>query len=152
MKKLIVSAALGSLILASTAGAQQRDPIADQIDYRQSVYTLVAAHFGPIGAMMRGRADFDLAALQSNANTLAAITPLALNAFTLESHGENSDALPGIWENRADFDEKMNNLQMGMAGLAEAAQTATGIDDMKEAFGNVGGTCKACHDEYRADH
>jgi len=91
MKKLIVSAVLGSLILASSVGAQQRDPIQDQIKYRQSVYVLLSSHFGPIGAMMRGRADFDLAALQSNAATLEAIAPLALNAFTLESHGEGSD-------------------------------------------------------------
>jgi cytochrome c556 len=151
MRKLIVSAALGSLLITSIADAQERDPIQAEIKYRQAVYTLIGAHFGPIGAMMRGRADFDLAAVQSNATTLSAVAPLAVNSFTLESHAENSDALSAIWENRADFDEKMNNLQMGVAGFAEAAATATGVDDLREAFGNVGGTCKACHDDYRAE-
>ncbi|MBT5032246.1 MAG: cytochrome c [Proteobacteria bacterium] len=151
MKKLIVGAALGSMLIAGTANAQQRDPVQSAIKYRQAVYTLVGAHFGPIGAMMRGNVDFNIDEVRANAASLAGVVPLALNAFKIESLADNSDALPGIWQNQADFDEKMSALQMAVPAFAEAAASASGADDLREAFGAVGSACRGCHEEYRAD-
>ncbi|QJE72975.1 cytochrome c [Aerophototrophica crusticola] len=58
-----------------------------------------------------------------------------------------SEALPAIWTNMADFEAKNASFQAAAKKLAAVNFTdkaATGA-----AFGEVGGTCKACHDSYK---
>jgi cytochrome c556 len=58
-------------------------------------------------------------------------------------------ALPEIWENLADFQEKYGALGAAATGLAEVA--GDGLDPMRAAFGPVGAACGACHDSYQAE-
>ena len=46
-----------------------------------------------------------------------------------------------------DFGKKFMDMQAAADAMAEAA--GQGPDAMKAALGNLGGTCKACHKEYR---
>jgi cytochrome c556 len=64
--------------------------------------------------------------------------------------GATTDAKPEIWTNRADFDAKMEDFRREAAALAAAAK---GGDEaaIKAQFAKTGGTCKACHDQYKAD-
>ena len=56
-----------------------------------------------------------------------------------------SGASPKIWENKADFDKRLD--EMGtLAGKAGGSKT---VDEFKTGFGALGGTCKSCHDLYR---
>jgi cytochrome c556 len=72
----------------------------------------------------------------------------------MRGFGDGSDkgttrAKPEIWENKADFESKMNDLKTAAAALQK---TTTGGD--REAItadvGAVGKACKACHDEYKS--
>jgi len=59
-------------------------------------------------------------------------------------------AKPEIWQNPQDFAAKAHNFQV--AAQAFNAVAATGdINAMKARFADLGGTCKACHDKYRAE-
>ena len=48
-----------------------------------------------------------------------------------------------------DFQDKLNNFR---AAAAELAETASGGDPdaIREKFLATGGSCKACHDEYKS--
>lgn len=61
-----------------------------------------------------------------------------------------SEALPAIWQNRADFDKKLAAFQ---AESKNFATIAAGGDKaaIGKQLGVVGGTCKACHDSYKGD-
>ena len=55
-----------------------------------------------------------------------------------------------IWENMEDFSAKMDDLRSTSAAL----QTAAASGDRKaigKAVGDVGQSCKACHDEYKSE-
>lgn len=57
-------------------------------------------------------------------------------------------ALPAIWEDNAAFLERYVALQ----DAAAAMQTAAGTDlaALQGALGGLGGTCQACHQQFRA--
>ena len=61
---------------------------------------------------------------------------------------EGTRALPAIWENQADLGAKWSALGEAAKGLQAAAGTDAAA--IGAALGAVGGTCKACHDAYRA--
>ena len=58
-------------------------------------------------------------------------------------------AKPAIWENPDDFAEKLAAFRTEAAALAVAAKTGDQAAATAQ-FKKTGGTCKACHDEYKA--
>jgi cytochrome c556 len=59
-------------------------------------------------------------------------------------------ALPAIWEKPEDFAAKDRDLREAAAALNAAAQ-AGDLSQIKARFADLGKTCKACHDTYRAE-
>lgn len=55
-----------------------------------------------------------------------------------------------IWQKPEDFAAKMKAFQSASAGLNAAAQGGNAAS-VTAAFGNLGKSCKACHDSYRTD-
>lgn len=59
-------------------------------------------------------------------------------------------ALPAIWEKPEDFASKDRNLQQAAQALKEAADSGD-VSAIQARFADLGKTCKACHDSYRAE-
>ena len=68
--------------------------------------------------------------------------------FPTGSGTGDTKAKPDIWNNKADFDSKFKNFETASLKLVEVAQ-AGDAKALGAQFGQVGGTCKACHDAYR---
>ena len=95
----------------------------------------------------------DMAAIQAAAASVPAETATMADWFPEGSgpaSGVKTDALPVIWESKADFDSKMADFKAAAATLDTAAQGGD-IAAITEAFKATGATCKACHQTYRAD-
>lgn len=60
----------------------------------------------------------------------------------------NGDALPVIWEKPTEFKAEQDKFLAAVDKLNAAAQTGK-LDDIKVAVGEVGASCKACHDTFR---
>lgn len=71
-------------------------------------------------------------------------------AGTGPESGVETDALPIIWEETADFNEKVAAMQEAAAKLDATAQGGD-VAAIATAFKTTGGTCKSCHDKYRLD-
>ncbi len=98
MKKLnSVATALLALMLALPATAQFAKP-EDAIKYRKASFTVMAAHFGRVGAMASGRAPYDAKAAAENADIAAAMAKLPWAAFTEGSDKGETRAKPDIWK------------------------------------------------------
>ena len=151
MKKAL-SIALAALALASAAPAMaQFQKPEDAVKYRKASFTVMAAHFSRIGAMANGKAPFDAKAAQESADIVAVMSKLPWEAFGAGTDkGAPNRAKPEIWAERAKFDEGAKKMQDEMAKLNAAAKSGS-LDAIKAAFGPVGGTCKACHDDFRAE-
>jgi cytochrome c556 len=59
-------------------------------------------------------------------------------------------ALPAIWEKPEDFAMKDRNLREAATALNAAAQSGD-LSQINARFADLGKTCKACHDNYRAE-
>jgi cytochrome c556 len=150
MKKLFTAAtAMLALMLALPAAAQFAKP-EDAIKYRKASFTVMAAHFGRVGAMASGRAPYDAKAAAENADIAAAMAKLPWAAFTDGSDKGDTRAKPEIWKDSAKFKEASDKMQAEMVKLSAAAK-AGNVDALKTAFGPAAATCKGCHDNFRKE-
>jgi cytochrome c556 len=137
--------------LASLPAAAQFQKPEDAIKYRQSAFTVMANHFGRIAAMAQGRVPFDAKVAAENADIVLTMSKLPYQAF-----GEGTDkglpqrAKPEVWKEQPKFKAAAEKMQAEVVKLDAAAKTGN-LDAIKAAVGAVGGSCKACHDDFRAD-
>ncbi len=145
---LVAVASVAGLLTALPAAAQFQKP-EDAVKYRKAGMTMIAAHFGRIGAMASGRAPYDAAAAAVNADVVAYVARLPFAGFVEGTAGtEKGAAKANVWSERAKFDAAAKEMQDATAALAAAAKT-NNLDALKAAFGKAGGTCKSCHDDFR---
>lgn len=146
--KTLAATALAStaVLFTGVASAQQFNKAEDAIDYRQSAFTILAKHFGTLGAMANNKMPFDAKVAAENADVLAAVANLPWAAFGPGTEGGKSK--PAIWKEKAQFDEKQQQFQAEAGKLVAAAKTGD-LDKLKAAFGPAAQTCKSCHDAYK---
>ncbi|HYW57218.1 MAG TPA: cytochrome c [Polaromonas sp.] len=150
MKALACLAVAATMFtMAAPAAAQFAKP-EDAIKYRQSALTVMAAHFGRVGAMANGRVPFDAKVAAENADIVADMAKLPWAGFMAGSDKGNTKAKPEIWTEQAKFKEHSDKLVAESTKLAAAAKTGN-LDNLKTAFAATAGTCKACHDAYRKE-
>ena len=150
MKKTIaLTGMLAALACALPAQAQFAKP-EDAIKYRKAGFTLMAAHFGRLGAMAQGRVPFDAKVAAENAEVLATVAKLPWAAFGEGTDKGETRAKPEIWKESAKFKEAADKNMAEVAKLVAAAKTGN-LDNLKAAFGSAAPTCKACHDNFRKD-
>ena len=142
----------GALILAAMclpAQAQFAKP-EDAIKYRKASFTVMAAHFGRLGAMANGRSPYDAKAAADNADVVATLSKLPWAAFGEGTDKGDTRAKPEIWKEAAKYKEAADKMQAEIVKLNTAAK-AGNIDALKVAFGPAAASCKACHDNFRKD-
>ncbi|QIB35404.1 c-type cytochrome [Ancylobacter pratisalsi] len=132
---------LSLVALATTAVVAQ----SDVVKQREALMKEYGKATKAAGGMLRGAAPFDLATVQA---TLALYVKNAkeLKPLFPEGSGEGTDALPAIWEKKAEFDGLLDKL----ATDADAARaTITDEASFKANFPTVIRTCGTCHDSFR---
>lgn len=143
-----MSAAL-AFMLATPAQAQFAKP-EDAIKYRKASLTVMAAHFGRLGAMANGRVPYDAKAAAENAEVVSALAKLPWAAFGEGTDKGDTRAKPEIWKESAKFKEASDKMVAEVGKLNTAAK-AGNLDALKAAFGPAAASCKACHDNFRKD-
>lgn len=143
---IAVAAALGTGGIASAQDART----AQQVKLRQSAYTVLGAQMGVMGAMASGRAPYDANAFRLAAERAAFIATYVPELFPAGSITPNSKAKPELWQQTAEFQRLMRDMQSKTANLANVAR-GSDFEAMKAALGATGASCKACHDKYKAD-
>ena len=151
MKKMLLAALATTATLASLPAAAQFQKPEDAIKYRQSAFTVMAAHFGRVGAMANGRVPFDAKAVADNMVIVNDLARLPLTAFGAGTDkGAPHRAKPEIWGDAAKFKAAADKMVAEIAKL-DAAAKGGNQDAIKTAFGAAGATCKGCHDDFRAE-
>lgn len=141
--------AVATVSLSAPAMAQFQKP-EDAIKYRKAAMTVMAAHFGRIGAMASGKAPFDAKVAMDNAALVEILSKLHFAGFVPGTDKGETRALPAIWTEQAKFNAAAEKMQGEVAKLAAAAKTGN-LDSVKTAFGAAGQSCKACHDDFRKE-
>lgn len=155
MNKLMACTA--GLLLAGTASlaVAQVSP-EDQIEFRKAGYSFMSWNMGKIKAqVVEGSVPYDQAQVAAAANAIAGIANSGMGALygpgTEQSVGEEKTRVkPEFFTQKEEvakvaiaFNQAANNLAKVAAGGDKAA--------IAQAFGEVGKSCKGCHDKFRMD-
>jgi cytochrome c556 len=151
-------AVLGCLLLSLAACGQQgatgaAAPVDDSPEYQAFQFRTGLMHaltwkVGKLRGMAQGDIPVDNTAALKNARDVAALAGMLADGFIPNSAVKGSGALPDIWKNFADFQQKATDLQTAATGLADAAQ-ANGFEAAKGMVQAVGQSCGGCHRPYR---
>jgi len=146
---LAFSAAVASPVVA------QMD-VGDQIETRQSAFTFAAWNMGKIKAQaIDGDVTYNEQQMLAAANAIASVANSGLGALfgpgTAMDENDNTKLKPEFF----DEPEKAREVAIGFAQTATKLQeiAANGGDKAAIAaqFSEVGKSCKACHDAFRAE-
>ncbi|MDM7859842.1 cytochrome c [Alteromonas sp. ASW11-36] len=160
MKKLTLLAAAASIAIGSIAfigsataeEAKSERQAANATQFRQALFQLIRSNMGPLGGMARGDIPMNADVIATNAVRLEQLGMMIPDYMATDTtgFGVDTEALPKIWENMDDFTAKANDLVE--ASRALQAVVLAGDDSLyRGAIGDVGKTCKACHDAYKAE-
>jgi len=147
-KALLLTAALAVLPAASFAA-----DLEEIVEARQGYYSLLGANMAALVSMVKGETEYDGAAAQTYADNMKTLTQY--NVGHLFAPGTSKDDMPGktralakIWEDGAGVQEK----GMAFVNAVENLDAKAGLDkaELAKAVQQLGGTCKGCHDDYRA--
>ena len=144
MRRIVLAFIAATIAIgASAVGAQNVDVIKE----RQKLLKDMSKATKPVGAMFKGEAEFDLAQVQAALKAIQETAPRLPTLFPDDSKtGGDTEALPVIWDEKADFENRFKKLA-DAAKAAEASITdeVTFPDTWKEVMGN----CSSCHKTYR---
>lgn len=150
MKSTLIACTLGATLTALSISAPAlADRAEDAIKYRQGVFTAFRWHFGAMGAMVRGKMEYDAQQFAHHATQLAALTRMPREGFIDGSDFGDTAAKAELWENLDDVNARFDKLMSDADALL--AVTGGSLDDVRPAFGAVAKNCKGCHDNYKEE-
>ena len=146
MKKTVLLVTL--LLGAACVNADSMKP-EDSVEYRQSAFRLMGFQLNVLNPMHRSQAySEDEFAYRSD--MLSRLATLALEGFTEESKSIDSRTSVRVWDNREDFDQRMQDFIEVTANMAEASK-AGNDRETRDLFRQTLQSCRSCHDQYRLD-
>ncbi|MGQ7844519.1 c-type cytochrome [Granulosicoccus sp. 3-233] len=156
MKKFFVLIVPAVALLCSSAVTIAEDgPHDDAIKARQSLMQLYGYHVGILSAMAKEKMEYDAELATEAADNLLAVSRMGQSTLWPQgsdnSNPDNAEnrALPVIWETYPEIAEKGKALNDALVALS--AEAGNGLDALQDSMGDVGGSCKGCHDDYRAE-
>lgn len=149
MKKLTsLFVACATLACVTSASAQFAKP-EEAVKYRKNALFVMQQNFGRVAGMAAGKIPFDAKVAAESAAVADFVSKLPWAAFGSGTDQGDTKAKREIWTDKAKFDDYAVKMQAEMTKLAAAAKSGN-LEAIKVAVNATGGTCKSCHDDFRA--
>lgn len=131
---------------AAPAAEQQPAAEIDHVKARQDAFKQVGDAMKTIGDVVKGDVAYDAEQFKA---VVAQMQDAGAEAFQHFGEGtQGGNAKPEIWANMADFEAGRDKMVAAVTALSEAAQTGD-LNAIKPKMGDLGGSCKACHDAFK---
>ena len=150
-----ITTRIGLLLLGAAlcAPVAANDPNEGLIKARKGEMQVRSFNAGPLFAMARGKMAYDAELAATSANNLKTMLTVSMGRAwkqgTDNGAYDSTRALPEIWSSWPKVSEAGKAYAKAVNELAAVA--GNGLDAMKPAVGNLGKTCKGCHDDFRAE-
>jgi cytochrome c556 len=144
-RRAVVTVSLLSAIVAGTVNAATDEAA---IEYRQKVLTAMGANFGAIADIFKNKLPYGKDRIAEHARLLKGNVGMISSAFKQEAATGKTDAKAAIWKESSKFEEKIKALETEVAAFEKIAASGS-PQEIGGQLRKVGGTCKACHDDYR---
>ncbi len=135
--------------LSLTAGVASAGAVDDAIKARKACMKANGAAMGTFVPMMQGAKPFDAAAVAAAATTVETACAGWATWWapeTAKGEAEVTKAKAEVWSDAAGFAAAGTAYYTALTALKGAADDAA----FKTAFAAFGGSCKSCHETYRA--
>ncbi|WP_298561616.1 cytochrome c [uncultured Aliiroseovarius sp.] len=142
--RIFAFASLASLTIAGGLAAQT-EPTNPTVIKRSETMKAIGGSMKTLAGMAKGEMAFDADKANAAVATIVEKGMTVPAVFEANETDPATEALPAIWENWDDFAKKADDLVMAAKGVAEITEQGA----IGAALGQIGGTCKACHDDYR---
>lgn len=129
------------------APAALADAEAD-IKYRQNIFKVVGGHMGGMGTILKSGVYPDDFAY--HAKSIAAVASIVPTVFPAGSGDGKTEALPDIWSEPEEFQAALDKFLTAAADMGEVADSGD-MGAIGGAMKALGGACKNCHDNFKAD-
>ena len=126
--------------------------VGEMIETRQEGLEDLGGAFKTISDELK-KGEPDLEAIQTAATKVEGVSQEIGGWFpegTGPESGVETDALESIWSDPEGFESAIAEFEEAAASLNTTAQGGD-LEAIQAAFKTTGGTCKNCHDSYRAD-
>ena len=100
-----------------------------------------------MGTILKGR--MHQSDLKLHADGIRAMSTIVPKVFPEGSGDGKTGALPAIWEKPAEFKIVLNKFVAAANEMAEAVDSGE-MSAIGPAIQKLGGSCKGCHDDFRA--
>ncbi len=148
----------GAALLSTVAGSALAEEAVSQkhaeaaVEYRQSMFQLVRSNMGPLGGMAKGAIPYDEEVMMTNAVRLEQLADMMVDYLSVDTRkfDVETGAKDAIWENFADVEKKVSALKTAAVNLQSVVE-AGDEGEYRSAIGNIGASCKSCHDDYKKD-
>lgn len=133
-----------AIAVAGAAFAHEgvKDP---QVKARMDLMGEVKEATAVLGAMAKGARPHDAAAADAARQALAGAAAQIGPAFAAPATDPKSEALPAIWEDWDTFTASAVQMQRA----AEAMDAST-LEGLRAGMGPLAGSCRSCHEDFRA--
>ena len=143
--------ALALLATTLAAGAHAQVKVEDAIKWRQSAYATMGWSMSRIKANIDGTYNKD--DVIKAANVIQAIANSGMGALYVPGSDKgkgwvDTRVQPALFTDGPKVGKIAGDFNAAANELAKVAATGN-AGAVKDAFGKLGGTCKACHDDYR---
>lgn len=143
MKKLALLAALS--VATMSAGFAQDLEQAKKV--RQSMFQVASWEMGTLAGMAKGEIPFNAEKAEKAAKVMNAMA-ISLDEVFLPGSYAGSKVKSDINTKQEIFNQNLANFVTESNAMITAAASE---DTLKAQLGKLGGTCKSCHDGFRAD-
>jgi cytochrome c556 len=135
--------AMAAVAFGLTVVMAQSDPLSQ----RKALMKGNGQHLGTINKMARGEEPFEEAKVNAAFAQWSETAQKVPSLFPEPPKpGEDTRALPKIWETKTDFEAKMADFGKVIADHKDKAKT---VDELKVAAPLIGKACGNCHEPYR---
>lgn len=155
--KFVRTLAGTALLATMTGSALAAEAVSEKhaeaaVEYRQSLFQLVKSNMGPLGGMAKGAIPYNEEVMMTNAVRLEQLADMMVDYLSVDTRKFDVDtgAKDAIWENFPNVEEKVSALKTAAANLQSVVE-AGDESEYRSAIGNVGASCKSCHDDYKKD-
>ncbi|MCT4654926.1 MAG: cytochrome c [Cohaesibacter sp.] len=151
MRKIILAAATACLFASPALAAD--DPKLEAVEARQGYYKLLGANMGVLAGMAKGEIEYDAEKAKLHAGNIAKLSEtnisfLYIPGTSAEDMAGKTRALPAIWKDMPGVGAAAKKYVEAAANIAKVA--GEGRASLGGGVKMLGGSCKGCHDNYRA--
>jgi len=153
MKHFLVTVLVATFLTTPLAALAADDANEKAIKARRGAMQMRGFNAGPLFAMAKGKMAYDAELAKTLANNLSLETQM--NNGRMWPKGSDNAAykgktrsLPEIWSTYPKVSDAGKAYKQAVTKLV--ANAGNGLDSLKAAVGDLGKSCKGCHDDFRA--